>query len=404
MCKCSILPIRKISVRTLNVANEKHIDDSEFLQQIRPLLVALLFVGIDFRPHTQRLNKISRSTKMREIVILVANILNHVLMAFYLVNFTFRFFTSENSAPRIVDLAHRVAEIFIFILKIALYLNRQKVACVLVHVAEVYNRTRCRPKYLNRNAISVACSVTFAFSLLNYTLVYMHSAFETSSFRDFMWHQNQKIFSRMMPLYMYYLLTFLDYSMFLVVTQMSLYFAVLFAVLCRALRHILQEYNKTLRSHSATFQELHDSHSEATVAIKKVDHCFSLALLIALSHHVTLLFLTIHLIISKSSDGVLFNVHMCSVLAMHCGVFLVLSVFAALIHTEMQDIKTTVGEMKLDGNNLSHGQRVLLMLKIHGSSDDCITLWNSISITKSFIFSALGVILTYGVLLSSLTD
>lgn len=399
MFQCSIPSARRISVQKVKITKEKGFDNSEFLQQIRPLLVAMLFVGFDFRPQIQR------STKTCEAAIFIAKILNHVLMALYLVRISFRFFSNEHSGPRMADIANRVTEILFFALGTVLYLNRQKVTCVLVHVGEIYNKTSSRPKYMNRNVTSVICSLIFAFCLANYTLVYMHWTFDSQTkFRDSIRYQYLNIFSTSMPFYLYYILTFLDYLIFLTLNLMSLYLSALFAVTCRALRHILQEYNRALRSRSATFEDLHDSHSEANVAVKKVDHCFSLVLLIALTHHVSSLFLTIHLIISHSSDGFLLVVYLCSVLALHSGVFLVLTVFAALIHTEMQDIKTTVGEMKLGASNLNHGQRVLLMLKIQGSSDDCITLWNSISITKSFIFSALGVILTYGVLLSSLTD
>lgn len=82
--------------------------------------------------------------------------------------------------------------------------------------------------------------------------------------------------------------------------------------------------------------------------------------------------------------------------------FLAVTMSATQVHNEMQKVKGMI-------RNWNHGtqrhltaiQRVTLMLKI---DDVNLTVWGSFNITTNFIFSAFGAILTYSVLLSSLTS
>lgn len=82
--------------------------------------------------------------------------------------------------------------------------------------------------------------------------------------------------------------------------------------------------------------------------------------------------------------------------------FLAITLSATQVHDEMQKLKDMTRSWR-SGNqrHLTVNQRITLMLKI---DDVSLTVWGAFNINKNFIISAFGAILTYSVLISSLTD
>lgn len=89
-------------------------------------------------------------------------------------------------------------------------------------------------------------------------------------------------------------------------------------------------------------------------------------------------------------------------LIIHFISFLAITLSASQVHDEMQKLKDMTRNWR-SGNqrHLTVDQRIALMLKI---DDVSLTVWGVFNITKNFVLSAFGAILTYSVLISSLTD
>ncbi|GFT19200.1 hypothetical protein NPIL_2091 [Nephila pilipes] len=172
--------------------------------------------------------------------------------------------------------------------------------------------------------------------------------------------------------------------------------------MCKALNLILQDYCRSINSSGATFEDLQNHHIIVMNTVKKVDKCLSLPLFIVLGIHTLLLFFSVtsFSLVAKK----IVNLEMFFYWSFISNMFQYIAItnFAAKIHEEVQNIKIETAEMSCHTSQLSVGEQILLIAKVNSHSNISLTVWGFINITKSFVFSSLGALITFGALYADL--
>ncbi|GBN33554.1 hypothetical protein AVEN_121620-1 [Araneus ventricosus] len=395
--------IAERSINTVTEPAEEEERESKFLREIHPLIVAFLLVGLDFRPVEQSTYKPDKKNRNREVAIRIAVVVSHILCFLYIVQFAYEIFVDGTKLSVKLGLANSALRILVILLKYLLHHRQKTIAKMLTHISKEYDKSTDKQKHLNKKVLSIAIALNFGVIIVEYTLVFLESIDGNArSFRDYIWERFQKIFPRIMPTYIYCFLSILDFVWFVAVGMVMIQLQILLVVICMALTHILKDYGKALNSPMATLDELLERHTQAMSTIKKTDECLSLPLFIILGEHVSLLFFIISFIFSHDKGYLTgLDIYFYTIFIAYTLQYFGVTMFASMIHREVQNITIKAGEMHSFNTRLSIPERILLMLKISGSSNTCLTVC-SVNITRSLVFSSFGVLVTYGVLFRDL--
>ncbi|GFT45384.1 uncharacterized protein NPIL_462771 [Nephila pilipes] len=381
---------------------EKH--DSELLRQMHSLLIAFLFTGLDFRPHCAiecRPNVAYRETLIKILLAVI-----HISSWVYVLVTIYGAITNGDRRPIKHSIANRLEELLIILMRGVLYWRHKDIANTLNQLSNKYDKIKHKSKYLDKSAISVLVVVFPGVYILAYGLVIL--SFFAKGQTEFMYFVRRR-FSNVIPTtlspYVYYLLCIIDFVLLSVFNTTMCLFIILILIICTTLSLILKDFCKSINSFGATFKVLKRRHVVVMNTVKKVDKCLSFPLFIFLGFHIMLLFFVVAFFNSQENwvnGPSAVGIYFCAFFIVHLIQYFVIMTFAANVHEEVQNIKTEVAKMDGRPTQLADVEQLLLIAKINNQSNICLTLCGFLNITKNFVFSSFGALLTFGVLLKDL--
>ncbi|GFT45373.1 uncharacterized protein NPIL_462731 [Nephila pilipes] len=176
-------------------------------------------------------------------------------------------------------------------------------------------------------------------------------------------------------------------------------------IVCTILSLILKDYRKSIKSPGITFEVLQRRHIAVMNTVKRVDKCLSFPVFLLLGSHILLLFFLVAFFNWqtnwKDSRSVL-ETYYYVVFILYLIQYFVITTFAAKVHNEVQNIKIEAGKMSSRPSQLTAVEQILLIAKINSHSNICLTVWGFLDITKNFVFSSFGALVTFGALFKDL--
>ncbi|GFT45386.1 uncharacterized protein NPIL_462781 [Nephila pilipes] len=392
----------KVVIPMMEDQREKR--DSDLLRQMQPLLTAFLFTGVDFR--SQCSNECRINVTCREILIKISLAVIQIITWIFVLVTIYGTIAIVDSTPIKHYISYQFMEILIIFLRSVLYWRRKDILNILKHLSDVYDDIKHKSKNVNKGAISVLIVVFPGVHILGYGLVVL--AFIVKGQKKFMYFVLRK-FSNIIPLtlpsYVYYLLGIIDFWLFVVNIASLCLFILLVLIVCTTLSHILQDYRKSIKTSGITFEALQRRHIVVMNTVKRVDKCLSFPVFILLGFHITLLFFLVAFFNYQSNwkqKPSEIEIYFYFILISYLIQYFVITTMASKVHEEMQNIKIEVAEISSRPSQLSAVEQILLIAKINSHSNICLTVWGFLNITKNFVFSSLGALLTFGALFKDL--
>ncbi|GFQ81106.1 uncharacterized protein TNCT_342541 [Trichonephila clavata] len=382
---------------------EKH--DSELLRQIHPLLIAFLFTGLDFRQ--QRPYQRTPNSACRETVIKISCALIHIISWVFALLFIWGAFANEDSLPRKQDIINRLMEILIIFLRSVLYRQRKVVVNTLNLLSKAYDKIKCKSKYLSREIILILLIVYPGTYILMYVLVFISFSDKNKLyFENFVRRNYGNVVPLTLTLHAYYVLGVIDCILFSINSFTMCLFVILVLVVFTRLNLILQHYFKSVNSPGATFEVLQKRFMSVMNAVKKVDECLCFPMFVILGIHILFLFYILSFFYWPASWlknlSVAIDVFFYMMFVLYVLQYCAMTTSAAKIHEAVQNIKIEVAKMSSRPSQLTAVEQLLLIAEVNSHSNICLTVWGFMNITKSFVFSSFGALLTFGILLRDL--
>ncbi|GFT45382.1 uncharacterized protein NPIL_462761 [Nephila pilipes] len=378
--------------------------DSELLRQMHPLLIAFMFAGLDFRPQSARGCDTSVTYRERSINILLAII--NIISWLYASIAIYGTIAIEGSMPMKHYISSQFVEILTIFLRSVLYWRRKDITNNLRHLSDAYDKIKHKSKNLNKGVISVLVVVFPGVYIIAYVLVLLTFISEGEMlFKNFLRKRYFNIIPLTLSSHVYYLLGINDVWLFSVNNVPVCLFIILMFIVCTILCHILQDYCKSINSSGATFEVLQRRHIAEMNTVKMVDKCLSFPLFILLGFHILLLFFIVAFFNSKTNfkhGPSVEKIFYYAVFILYSIQYFVITIFAAKVHEEVQNIKTEVAKMDGRPTQLTAVEQLLLIAKVNSHSNICLTVWGFLNITKNFVFSSIGALLTFGALFRDL--
>ncbi|GFQ69201.1 hypothetical protein TNCT_416791 [Trichonephila clavata] len=394
---------KEIAIVIHNDDKEKH--DSELLRQIQPLLTGFFLIGVDLRP--QCALKSFKNNSLRETVIKTFHALIHIFSWAYVLLIIYGTFTDKNIVPLKQDITYRFVDILTIFLRSVLYWRHKDILNILRHLSDVYEKIKQKSKNLNKGFISVSIVVYYAISVSMYgtVLLVFIAKGDTTYIKYFVQRKYHYVTPLTLPLYACYLLMVVDFLLVSINGISMCLFIILLLVVCAALIVILQDYCKSINSSGETFEVLERRYTSIMNTVKRVDKCLSFPLFVALGMYVLALFFTVSLYnwqVNSVHNVVVLEIFFYVSFILCIVQYCVMTIFAARIHEEVQNIKIQVVNMSNRSSQLTAVEHLLLIAKVNSHSNICLTVWGFINITKNSFFSSLGALVTFGVLFRDL--
>ncbi|GFT45388.1 uncharacterized protein NPIL_462791 [Nephila pilipes] len=378
--------------------------NSELFRQMHPLLIAFLFAGLDLRPKCTRGSGTNVTHRERFIKISIA-IINIISWVFALLTIYGTVWIKE-SMPTKHIIVYQFVEILTIFLKSMLYWRCKNIVSTLKHLSHAYDKIKHNSRNRNKGVISVLVVVYPGFYIVSYGLVI--SSFVVKGEIQFMYFVRRRysnVIPTTLPPYVYYLLGIIDFLLFSVNNLSTCLFIILILFVCTTLSQILQDYFKSINSLGATFEVLQKRHIAVMNTVKKVDKCLSFPIFILLGLHILLLFFIVaffNWVASWEHNLSELEMYYYVVFIVYSIQYFVTTSVAAKVHENVQNIKIEAGKISSRPSKLTAVEQILLIAKINSHSNICLTVWGFLNITKNFVFSSFGVLLTFGVLFKDL--
>ncbi|GFT45376.1 uncharacterized protein NPIL_462741 [Nephila pilipes] len=382
--------------------------ESELLRQMHPLLISFLFTGLDFRP--QCAHGCHTNVKYLETGIKIYLTIINIISWIYALVAIYGIIATEDSMPTKQCIANGFVEILTIFLRCVLYWRRKEILNNFKYLSYDYDKIKHKSKYLNKGVISVLVVILPGVHILSYGFVVLYYISKDQIFpMYFIRGKYGNIIPVTLPPYIYYLLVIIDILLFSIHYMSTCLFVILMLIACTTLSLILQDYRKSINFSGATFEVLQKRHIAEMNTVKRVDKCLSFPLFILLGFHITILFFCVvffHSIPHTERDWLHspseMDLYFCGVFILFSTQYFVITTFAARVDEEVQNIKMEVAKMDGLPSRLSVAEQILLIAKVNSYSNICLTLWGFLNITKSFVFSSFGALLTFGALFKDL--
>ncbi|GFQ81101.1 uncharacterized protein TNCT_342521 [Trichonephila clavata] len=381
---------------------EKHV--SELLRQIQPLLTGFLLIGVDLRP--QCTHKSLKNNSFRETVIKISHALIHIASWVFVLLIMYGIFSDKSSQTLKQDIAVRGLTILTIFLRSVLYWRHKDILKTLTHLSDAYEKINLKSKNLNKGFVSALFIVYIGVFISMYGTVLLVLIAKGEIFiKYFIQRKYYYVTPSSLPLYVYYLFLIVDFMLFLINCMSIGLFIILLLAVCTALKLILRDYRKSISSSRVTFEVLQRRYTTVMGTVNRVDKCLSFPLFIILGMHILLLFFVVSFYdwrqIWIRSVSVM-EIYFCVIFIFYIGQYCAMTIFAARIHDEVQNIKIEVAKMSSRSSQLTAVEQLLLIANVNSHSNICLTVWGFMNITKNSVFSSLGALVTFGALFQDL--
>ncbi|GFY70370.1 uncharacterized protein TNIN_448961 [Trichonephila inaurata madagascariensis] len=381
---------------------------SELLRQIHPLIIAFLFTGLDFRPKKdeKNLHEYNPSIAYRERVIKIYCVLTYFTSWVFSLMIIYGICKNEENLPVKEYIGYLFVELSLIFFRGVLHLRRKNIAHTLEHLSDAYDEIKYKSKSLKKGVITAFLIGYPGMYMLMYGLLHLSFiAKGPSYYKKFMRRRYNYVISLTLPDYVYYLLGIIDFFLNELNFASVYQFIILFITMSIALSLILEDYCKSINASGATFNAMQKHHISAMNTVQVVDKCVSYPLFVLLGTHIWLLFFLLSFFYwqSKLEHSLsALDIYFYLLFILYVFQYFTVTVFAAKVHEAVQNIKMEVSKMNSSLSQLTAVEQILLMVKINHHSDICLTVWGSINITRNFVFSSFGALLTFGALYLSI--
>lgn len=247
---------------------------------VKPLITAFQLCGIDFLDNMPSLNKnlcpisIAFCMKICAYITCILKIIQTV--------YSICLATADSNT---IFLSNRLVEILNVSLLLSLIYKRKSIWKLLLHISNVHRKINPNTTILKKTHISLVIAISFGNFVMNYTFVYLNS---TDNIKSYIKKAFSNLLSENMPTYSLCFLAIIDFLTFLILESSSMYFDLLYSVICRILRGLIKEYIRKFNFDA--FETLCDNHTVIFEAISYADRSLSFPLFINLFFHVDMLY------------------------------------------------------------------------------------------------------------------